>query len=246
MTSKPASRRARATILAPRSCPSSPGLATTTLTLRSAISSSSLSERGPDAVGHAHDVLSVARDQLPVEALAVARPPGNQVEVKVGDGLEGRGAVGLEQIETVGHERFADRSCHLLGRDHDRLEILRVGLVNRGRMLLGRHQAMTARERIDVHEGDGLRVLVDLGRRDLPVADSTEYAIYHPQHASGMLTVGEMVRAIRELSLTVGEMVRAIRELSLTVGEMVRAIRELSLTVGELVRAIRELSLTVG
>src|SRR5579871_839934 len=35
MTSMPASRRARAMILAPRSCPSSPGLATTTLILRS-------------------------------------------------------------------------------------------------------------------------------------------------------------------------------------------------------------------
>src|SRR5437899_1182176 len=32
MTSKPASRRARATSLAPRSCPSSPGLATRTRT----------------------------------------------------------------------------------------------------------------------------------------------------------------------------------------------------------------------
>src|SRR5919112_3999567 len=34
MTSMPASRRARAMILAPRSCPSRPGLATTTRTLR--------------------------------------------------------------------------------------------------------------------------------------------------------------------------------------------------------------------
>src|SRR5262249_10298075 len=37
MTSKPASRSARATILAPRSCPSSPGLATTTRMRRSLI-----------------------------------------------------------------------------------------------------------------------------------------------------------------------------------------------------------------
>src|SRR5919201_98072 len=37
MTSNPASRRARATILAPRSCPSNPGFATTTRILRSLI-----------------------------------------------------------------------------------------------------------------------------------------------------------------------------------------------------------------
>ena len=38
MTSMPASRSARAMIFAPRSCPSSPGLATTTRILRSAMS----------------------------------------------------------------------------------------------------------------------------------------------------------------------------------------------------------------
>src|SRR5262245_7465831 len=42
----------------------------------------------------------------------------------------------------------------------------------------------------------------------------------------GMLTVGEMVRAIRWGQLTVGEMVRAIRWGQLTVGEMVRAAGE--------------------
>ena len=41
MTSMPASRSARAMIFAPRSCPSSPGFATTTRILRSAMSAES-------------------------------------------------------------------------------------------------------------------------------------------------------------------------------------------------------------
>src|SRR3990170_643890 len=95
MTSKPASRRARATILAPRSCPSRPGLATTTRILRSAMGSP-LREHRADTVRGAHDLLPIARDELPVEALAVAGPAGDQVQVEVRHGLEGRRAPGLQ------------------------------------------------------------------------------------------------------------------------------------------------------
>src|SRR3954453_19597495 len=75
MTSIPASRSARAMIFAPRSCPSSPGLATTTRILRSAMTADSLGLL-LDAELHAHvGRMDVADDrvlarlsQLPLEA----------------------------------------------------------------------------------------------------------------------------------------------------------------------------------
>src|SRR5215204_5809584 len=68
MTSIPASRRARAMILAPRSCPSKPGLATTTRILRAvaaSISAVSLEDRGlgvgPEDLLHRRDHLALGR-----------------------------------------------------------------------------------------------------------------------------------------------------------------------------------------
>src|SRR4051794_8973615 len=55
MTSMPESRRARAMILAPRSCPSKPGLATTTRILRAvaaSIAAETLARRRPEIELH--------------------------------------------------------------------------------------------------------------------------------------------------------------------------------------------------
>src|SRR5713226_4859466 len=175
MTSKPASRSARATILAPRSCPSNPGLATTSRIFRSLMTRAArdgsfarpwLSEHGADTVRGAHDLFPVPWDFLPVEPLPVVRPSRDEVQVKVRHGLEGRRSIGLEQIEPVGIQRFPYGSRHLR-------------LVERGRVGLGHHQAVAAAQRIDVHEGQRARVVVDLGGRDLAVADHAEDAVGH-------------------------------------------------------------------
>src|SRR4030095_2210650 len=178
MTSKPASRSARATILAPRSWPSRPGWATTTRILRSVMMGSpSLQELAQPLPG-LHDLIAVAGDELPVEALAVAVPARDEVQVEVRDGHEGGGAVGLEQVEPVGAEGMLDGRRYLLGRDHDRLEVFHVGLVNGGRVCLCRHQAVSGVYRGYVHERERALVLVDLERGDLPVPDLAEDTVH--------------------------------------------------------------------
>src|SRR5712691_2466083 len=188
MTSKPASRSARATILAPRSCPSNPGLATTSRIFRSLMTRAArdgsfarpwLSEHGADTVRDAHDLFPVPWDFLPVEPLPVVRPSRDEVQVEVRHGLEGRPSIGLEQIEPVGIQRFPYGSRHLL-RGHDgSLEILCLRLIEGGRVGLGHHQAVSAAQRIDVHEGERPLIIVDLGGRDLAVADHAKDAVGH-------------------------------------------------------------------
>src|SRR5437773_2021513 len=121
MTSRPASRRARATILAPRSWPSSPGLATRMRIFRSGeLASAALAMRLPgklsaDLVRHRLDARAVAGDEGPVEPLAVAARTRDEVEVEVGHRLEGRLAVGLEQVEPVRGQRPPERLGDPLG-----------------------------------------------------------------------------------------------------------------------------------
>src|SRR5215216_3304772 len=91
MTSMPASRSARAMIFAPRSCPSSPGFATTTRILRSAMAGDSRAPaRRPgllDLQGHRHVGLVDRADDLVRAALAhpaavAARPLERRLEAR--------------------------------------------------------------------------------------------------------------------------------------------------------------------
>src|SRR5947209_7495762 len=83
-------------IFFPRSWPSSPGLATTTRTVRTLIDSprappagpSIRSQRGADLFSCRGDLAPVARHELPVEAPAVVGPARDHVEMEVGHGLE--------------------------------------------------------------------------------------------------------------------------------------------------------------
>src|SRR3989442_15716419 len=99
MTSKPASRSARATILAPRSCPSSPGLATTTRILRSVMVFSG--QDVPEPLADLHDLVAVAGHELPVEALVVVGEARDEVQVEVRHRLEGGGPVRLQHVQPV-------------------------------------------------------------------------------------------------------------------------------------------------
>src|SRR5215475_2211795 len=98
MTSKPASRRARATIFAPRSWPSSPGLATTTRIVLIMIFPR---QHLANAVADFRDLRAVARHELPVEPPAVIRPARDEVQVEVRHRLKGRGTVGLQDVEPI-------------------------------------------------------------------------------------------------------------------------------------------------
>src|SRR5262249_28967867 len=108
----PASRSARATIFAPRSCPSSPGLPTRIRSLRpGAAGFGSLipppsRERSPDLPGCRLDAPPIPGDHRPVEPLPVPGEAGDEVQVEVWHRLERGGAVRLQQVEAVGPEGF--------------------------------------------------------------------------------------------------------------------------------------------
>src|SRR5512132_3698637 len=176
MTSNPASRSARATIFAPRSWPSSPGLATTTRILRSSVMVVT-SEYRPQPLSHAHDGVAIAGHQLPVESAAVALPAGDQVEMVVGHGLEGGGAIRLQHVEAVHLHRSQERDGDLLGGGDGGLEVLRLRLEDGGRVRLRDDEAVPLVERIDVHDAEGPVVLVDLHGGDGAVADLAEDAV---------------------------------------------------------------------
>src|SRR5262245_39340418 len=68
-----------------------------------------LREEGAKALPGLRDGFAIAGHQLPVEALAVIGPSGNQVQVKMRDRLERRRAVRLQEVESVRLERVPDR-----------------------------------------------------------------------------------------------------------------------------------------
>src|SRR5256885_3091332 len=109
MTSMPASRRARAMILAPRSCPSRPGLATTTRILRwvgvaGMFGSFRDGSPGPEAAGSyrsAGEVRILAPGLVDGRAGyagsrigGAARLPCSMAEIEVGDVVLARGTTG--------------------------------------------------------------------------------------------------------------------------------------------------------
>src|SRR3954447_9458072 len=86
MTSMPASRSARAMIFAPRSCPSSPGLATTTRILRA----------------------MAARLVVPAGSSAHRPAPPECVERRLNDeGIAGEAVLGGHAAQDRGHRRDA-------------------------------------------------------------------------------------------------------------------------------------------
>src|SRR5688572_30178748 len=100
MTSMPASRSARAMIFAPRSCPSRPGLATTTRILRvlGLAAMAAQSRSADDLEGHPHVRLVHAADD-PVGADA-AHPPA-VVAAVLQRRVELHGAAGHDDVVEV-------------------------------------------------------------------------------------------------------------------------------------------------
>src|SRR5215470_16552222 len=107
MTSKPASRSARAMIFAPRSCPSRPGLATTTRILRVEVAASiEACSLGPGAPCE-RMYQALDRDQAGVAAVRLAA--ADRIEAAVQRARHrARGDLGDALVEPD-HERLAPR-----------------------------------------------------------------------------------------------------------------------------------------
>src|SRR3954469_17366417 len=124
MTSMPASRSARAMIFAPRSCPSSPGLATTTRILRvevaASMEASSLGRRAPGSGDLLHDQLhrlvgrAVDRAVDPVRARARELPLVRAAALRARVELRGPAADG-DGVHIVAGEPPRDRRALLDG-----------------------------------------------------------------------------------------------------------------------------------
>jgi predicted Zn-dependent protease with MMP-like domain len=46
-------------------------------------------------------------------------------------------------------------------------------------MRLGNYQEVALAERVDVHNGEGPLIIIDLHRRDLAIPDLTKHAVHH-------------------------------------------------------------------
>src|SRR2546425_6462648 len=135
-------------------------------------------ELGADLVRRRLDARAVAGDEGPIEPLAVPAPTRDEVEVEVGHRLEGRLAVGLEQVEPVRGERPPERLGDPLGGGDGGREVSEVDVEEGRRVGAGDDEAVPVVERVDVHEGERPLVLVEPGGRDLPVADPAEDAVH--------------------------------------------------------------------
>src|SRR6476469_7430554 len=82
----PASRSARAMILAPRSCPSKPGLATTTRILRAVAASISRGSLEDRRLGVGPEDLLHRRDHLPLAGASTRRGDDRRHQVLLGGG----------------------------------------------------------------------------------------------------------------------------------------------------------------
>ena len=105
------------------------------------------------------------------DAHAVAREPGDDVEVNVEDVLAGRLAVGQEEVDPLAADpRCADRGGHALGHAHQVGGILGVQAGQGGGVGTGDHQQVARDGRANVHKGQGPLILVDQAGR-LPAGD---------------------------------------------------------------------------
>jgi hypothetical protein len=120
-------------------------------------------------------------------ACAVAVPAGDDVEVDVGDGLAGGFAVGLEEVDAVGAEDLGLDLGDALGDGEDLGEEV-VGEVPDGvEVLLGDDEDVAGHDGADVHEGENVVVLVDLGGGDFAGDDVAEDAVFvHGMSFHGM------------------------------------------------------------
>src|SRR5947209_6466756 len=140
-----------------------------------------------------HDLAAITGHRLPVEALAVVRPARDEVQMEVRHRLEGGRAVSLEHVEPVGLDGAAQGVGNTLGGNDGRLQVFVVGLEQCRRVVLGADEAVARVQRIDVHEAERPRVLVDLQGRNLSVADLAEHTIAHarlpaPSRATRLMT----------------------------------------------------------
>src|SRR5918996_2946135 len=177
----PASRSARAMIFAPRSCPSSPGLATTTRILRSAMWPSSL---GPAA--HLQRHRHVRR-------------------VDRADDLVGADALHLAAIAAGALERGLEAHRPAL---HDHIVLAAAGPVPLDpRALLDRHRRRVARADVEVVAhldvargaggGRGQREAEDEGNRQWSQHQNTGVSVYVPKTAWRASTISPSLACTR-------------------------------------------------
>ena len=124
--------------------------------------SSSRSPPSPGDPGQSHRVVGVARDH---------------VQVEVEHGLPGDRAARVDQVDAVGAERLGHALRQPLGRLNDGGELVGRDLEQVARVLLGDHERVAVRARVDVHEGDRPVVLVDLPDGQFAGDDLAEDAV---------------------------------------------------------------------
>lgn len=108
--------------------------------------------------------LALHGDAAPFEA-------GDDMEVDMGHGLAGVGAVVLQDVDRFGPGDLLE-GPHDAGQDlaHRRGVLVGQGVDGLGR-LLGDHQGVALAQRVDVEDGDDMVVLIDFVGRDFAADD---------------------------------------------------------------------------
>src|SRR6266508_887105 len=156
-----------------------------------------LLNRSTDLLGKRAQFVVIGRLRAPEPHGPVALPARDEMDVVVKDHLAGRGAVVLDDVETVGLERGTNRDRHALDGVRDRDQRLRREREQVGLLGLADDQRMAARGRVDIHERQCLLILVDLPRGDLTAHDTRE----DRWHAAPPRTTQSLTCRLRALSM---------------------------------------------
>jgi len=123
------------------------------------------------------DLRHVARLGVPVDRQAVTLPARQDVDMQVRHALRRARAVGLDQVDAVGRQGLVHRLRYTLRRLRDGAQHVGGDVVHGRPVALGDGERMALVGRIDVHEGDGVVVLIQAEARDRAGDNLAEDAI---------------------------------------------------------------------
>ena len=105
--------------------------------------------------------------------------------MEVEDRLPVRAAARVEEVHAVGTEPLGHPPGHPLGAAHHRIQVVLGHLQEVLGVLARDDEQVPARRRVDVHEGDGALILVDLRAGDLARDDLAEETVRVLGHEGG-------------------------------------------------------------
>src|SRR5215218_9854702 len=127
-----------------------------------------------ELLGGFGDLVGVARSGMPRQPQRVGLEAWDDVHVEVEDGLPGRRAARVDQVDAVGAEALDLSAGQLLGGAQAGRQVIRRNLEQIARVRTRNHEEVAARRRVDVHERDRAVVLAHARRGHVARDDLAE------------------------------------------------------------------------